>query len=358
MKRNVSLLLAVILTLLSFSSVSAKADGSLSNFQAVQSYTEGQFTDVSSSAWYAPNVKYTYEIGLMNGNSDTTFNPDGNILLSETIALASRLHSIYYNGEASFEASTPWYQSYVDYAIDNRIIGSGKYTYFDKATRADFAEIMAKALPSEVYNKINTVDDDAIPDVKTAAKYSDAVYTLYRAGIVTGSDAEGTFNPTSNIKRSEVAAIVSRIVDKTQRKYITLKYEVSETYKYFPVKTLTAVTGAECKDSYTGYSIQINNGYIEDNNTFNYDVKSVSDYDRYFVPYIEYLESNPNVTRYSSDGMDLGGFTNVSYTYKLNDGSNKYIDVSWNYGEYTKTYSIRVWMYGIKNGKVVWIQNM
>ena len=37
------------------------------------------------------------------------------------------------------------------------------------------------------------------------------------AGILTGSDAKGTFNPTSSIKRSEVAAILNRMFDETMR---------------------------------------------------------------------------------------------------------------------------------------------
>ena len=43
-------------------------------------------------------------------------------------------------------------------------------------------------------------------------KYYTEVYTLYRAGIVNGSDKEGSFLPGSNIRRCEVAAIVVRMM--------------------------------------------------------------------------------------------------------------------------------------------------
>ena len=46
---------------------------------------------------------------------------------------------------------------------------------------------------------------------------------FYRAGILTGSDAKGTFKPTSSIKRSEVAAILSRMYNENVRQAITLK---------------------------------------------------------------------------------------------------------------------------------------
>ena len=45
---------------------------------------------------------------------------------------------------------------------------------------------------------------------------------LYNAGILTGSDAAGSFKPTSTIQRSEVATIVTRMADKSLRKTFTL----------------------------------------------------------------------------------------------------------------------------------------
>ena len=51
---------------------------------------------------------------------------------------------------------------------------------------------------------------------------AEAIYTFYRAGILTGSDGKGTFNPNSSIKRSEVAAILSRMFDSNVRQSVTL----------------------------------------------------------------------------------------------------------------------------------------
>ena len=51
----------------------------------------------------------------------------------------------------------------------------------------------------------------------------DRIYTFYRAGILTGSDAAGTFHPASTIVRSEAAAILVRMYDASYRVNITLK---------------------------------------------------------------------------------------------------------------------------------------
>lgn len=45
---------------------------------------------------------------------------------------------------------------------------------------------------------------------------------VYRAGILTGNDGFGTFTPDSNILRSEVAAIVTRMTERSARKTISI----------------------------------------------------------------------------------------------------------------------------------------
>ena len=199
------------------------AAASLENFREVNSYTTGQFTDVPGNAWYAQSVQTTYELDLIKGSSDTTFNPNGNISIAETVTLACRLHSIYRNGTAVSGQSSPWYQVYVDYAVDNGIIRSGQYSnYSAAATRAQFASILAAALDSAALPAINTVAAGAIPDVSAGASYADSVYLLYRAGILTGQDAKGSFAPQSTIRRSETAAIVARMAVPELRQTFTL----------------------------------------------------------------------------------------------------------------------------------------
>ncbi len=44
-----------------------------------------------------------------------------------------------------------------------------------------------------------------------------SVYTLYRAGILNGSDDAGTFHPSEPIQRCAVAAISVRMIQADQR---------------------------------------------------------------------------------------------------------------------------------------------
>ena len=116
--------------------------------------------------------------------------------------------------------------TYVSYAIANGIIEQSYASYTDAqmnapVTRGEFVHILHGA--KNGYTAISTVADGAIPDVKTTDKYAAEIYELYRAGILTGSDAKGTFHAASTIKRSEAAAILLRMFDSSARMPITLK---------------------------------------------------------------------------------------------------------------------------------------
>ena len=216
MKRLCSLLLA--LALLSALCIPAAAAG----FQKKNAYTPGQFTDVPPDSWCAANVQTAYEYGIMGGKSDTYFDADGNVTVAQTIVMACRLHSGSNGKDTLFEASDPWYQSYLDYAAENGILW--QYDSYDvPISRAGFAMILGSALPDEALPEISSIEDGAIPDVPEGAGYHDAVYRLYRAGVLTGNDAKGTFGPFTNITRGAAAAIIGRMAQPSLRKAITLE---------------------------------------------------------------------------------------------------------------------------------------
>ena len=191
------------------------------HFPKVSVYVQGQFTDVPAAQWFTQNVAGAVEFGLMKENTASTFNPYGDVTLAETITMAARIHSIYTTGAESFDQSVGdvWYQVYLNYAYQNGIIGYSLYSgnVQEKATRAQYAEIFANALPDEALAAKNSVPDAAIPDVTMQDSYAGAVYKLYRAGILAGGDANGTFSPLTYITRAESATVVARMADSENR---------------------------------------------------------------------------------------------------------------------------------------------
>ena len=219
------------------------SSGSLSNFTKVNQYTQGQFSDVSASTWCAANVQTAFEYGLMAGKSDSYFDTDGNLTIAQAIVMACRLHNIYYGNNYTFQSGSPWYQDYVNYAIDHGIIESGYENYNTPVSRAGFAIILNGALPNSALQQINSVEDQSIPDVPAGSNYYNAVYRLYRAGILTGNDSRGTFTPFSYITRGAAAAIISRMADISLRREFTLQTVQGVTSIRFPVSSFNIDQG-------------------------------------------------------------------------------------------------------------------
>lgn len=185
------------------------------------------FTDVSRSSWYYDSVRTAWEKDLIDGVTRTLYKPDDTLTVAQAIKLSAALHQMLNNnGKVTLRNGSPyWYSSYVSYAVDNGIIEKLYLDYTPAqmntpVKRNEFVHIFYGAMSD--YRQINTVADNKIPDVITTDTYALEIYTFYRAGILTGSDKNGTFYPTNDIKRSEVAAILSRMYDKTARKTVSL----------------------------------------------------------------------------------------------------------------------------------------
>lgn len=173
------------------------------------------FIDVSPEAWYYADVKTAYETGLINGRSATIFAPDENMTYAEAIKLAACMHQLRNDGKVTLTTGDPWYITYVDYAKLKKLI-TGDLAWDDIATRAGYMQIFAQVLP-EISDPLNIIDDGSIPDVPMSHKNAAAIYKLYRYGIVQGVDALHNCNPEGNIKRSEVAAILTRMMNESKR---------------------------------------------------------------------------------------------------------------------------------------------
>lgn len=196
------------------------------SFERSKTYTEGQFTDVPASEWFASSVKDAYELGIMNGDSATTFNPGGTLTVAEGVTIASRIHATL-NGKTIAPADGEWYQMYVDYAVNSEFMAEDMFDNYDRnITRAEIAVLLADSC-----DKLPIINDiDFVPDVKSGENYSAKVLKLYKAGILTGNDAYGTFAPNSNLLRSEISAMSVRIADSTKRVKKTFEIGNARTY--------------------------------------------------------------------------------------------------------------------------------
>lgn len=179
------------------------------------------FTDlapvpVSGGAWYDyQSVKTTVEAGLMKGTG-TAFYPGGDITLAEVAAIAARVNekTTGYAIPAQVKGQL-WYAPYL--AVMTHLGVSVGADPTVKATRSDFVRILSAVLPDSYLTPINSIT--TLPDTKDAA-----VLRFYNAGILTGKDAYGTFYGDQSLLRSEVTAMLARIIQPDLRKSFTPAY--------------------------------------------------------------------------------------------------------------------------------------
>ncbi len=179
------------------------------NFRAVLTYAADLFTDVEGR-WYTAYVSRVYEYGLMNGKGGGVFAPAGTMTVAEALTLCARLHSIYRGGDGRFEQGDLWYQVYVGYLAANGVAVDGFDSYDRAVTRREMARLMVAAVDITELEAINSAV--TIPDVPESDGDYDAIVALYRAGVLTGGDEEGSFFPEREITRAEVSAIAARLV--------------------------------------------------------------------------------------------------------------------------------------------------
>lgn len=174
------------------------------------------FSDVSADEWYYDSVMKACSMGLINGVSSTAYEPDGHLTAAECIKLAACIHQLKSKGEVTLTGgSENWYDPYVEYALERKIIA---------APFEDYNAFVSRGLVASVFaNVIGANEKSVNPGLRRYrdvmdrdAWYYDAVYKLYRYGIMIGGP-EGTFEPDTGITRSEIAAVVVRMADPETR---------------------------------------------------------------------------------------------------------------------------------------------
>jgi hypothetical protein len=196
-------------------------------FDTVKSFGDVSFSDVRPGDWFYSSVQAAYEMGLMSGLSSSEFGVNGEVTIAQTVTVAARIYASnasymgYQIPDFKPAEGEAWYTPYAEYAYEKGIIGTKYYSLMQTAPdqtadRGEYAEILSGALPEEALPAINSVPDGSISDVDINTNTGKAIYKLYRAGVLAGG-TDGLYRPESSIKRSEVAAIVSRMADSDLR---------------------------------------------------------------------------------------------------------------------------------------------
>ena len=194
----------------------------VANAMGVQAIIDGKtvvFIDVAQSAWYATYVRDAAEAGIVNGYKDSRgmltgkFGPGNDITIGEALKIA--VEGAGYD-EDLFASKIQsgfqhWASPYVSVAKGEGFLVINARTRLDKAaTRAEVSAIFTSAFG---VNLEGLSSDTRYTDVESSTEFAASIEALSRDTVVSGDTdiegrATGTFRPTQNINRAEVAKIV------------------------------------------------------------------------------------------------------------------------------------------------------
>ena len=179
------------------------------------------FDDAGRGDWFYDSVVYVYENGLMDGVSDTLFDPDGTVTRGMIVTILHRLE-----GEPESDFKLPfddvkegqWYAEAVRWAAGEGIVNGVSETEFAPnaaVTREQLAAILHRYAQHKGY-------DVSIGESTNILSYSDfasiseyAISAMQWAcgeGIITGV-TESTLEPQGTATRAQSAAILMRFIE-------------------------------------------------------------------------------------------------------------------------------------------------
>ena len=164
------------------------------------------FTDVSAGAWYFDAVGYVYVGGLMDGVSDTLFDPDGTMTRAMVWAILARVDGETVTGDG-------WIETARDWAVAEGVSDGENAT--DYVTREQFATMLWRYASGKGYD-VSIGEDTNILSYADFADLSEyaipAMQWACGAGIVNGT-SESTLTPQGEATRAQVAAMLMRFVE-------------------------------------------------------------------------------------------------------------------------------------------------
>lgn len=170
------------------------------------------FSDITGH-WAEQYIVGSYERGWLVGDNGK-FRPDASMTRAEAATVMVRVTGLEdaARGEDFNDTIGHWASDYIAIARENGLIsgiGDNNFAPEEKLTREQMAVIIDNAA---IFSNAVDFNDNPFSDLsREANSWSfDSIIKMYHNGIITGYP-DGTFRPTANISRAEIAAMIDRL---------------------------------------------------------------------------------------------------------------------------------------------------
>lgn len=308
-----ALLIALTMTIPAFAAPSADIDTDNNAYDTVQ---PPRFSDIyeENYTWARIYINSMAQRGLISGYEDGTFRPDNDVTRLEALSLFARAmgsndsvnkevlkfaHETYDSIISGYDLK--WGSDEIAYLMYKGVL---KRADLDTYLRGDEKDSpMMRYEAAIIITKAMGKEDKALSDLGVVLDYSDArevpsnaiQYVAYatEAGVMEGM-GDGMFSPNTEVKRSQMAVMLSRTVDKTD--YIFKKMNISSIDTSAREITVTASSGNTERYTYTDETVMKNCGYDVQPSRLGLGVDAVFTFSGNKLAYVDTVETVPDET--------------------------------------------------------------
>ena len=184
---------------------------------AVQNAPKTQiFTDLSGYSWAQTAIESLYNLGIISGYGDNTFEPQNTVNRAEFVTMIVKKYlsdKAAEGGAFKDVLESDWYFAYVMKAYSAGIVSgmqNGLFSPKGNISRQDMATILYNV--AELLGKTSGGISGEFVDSDTISDYArDKVSFLKGMGIISG-DENGAFRPFDNATRAEAAQMIYKFI--------------------------------------------------------------------------------------------------------------------------------------------------
>ncbi|NQX60025.1 S-layer homology domain-containing protein [Paenibacillus qinlingensis] len=179
------------------------------------------FSDVASSFWANDVIKKMAAKHLIDGVTDTNFNPEGNVTRAQFAAMLARTMGLKAAGSASFKDVNPgaWYAEVVAQVSEAGIVlgrSSDTFAPDEPITREEMAVMSMRAYEHLKGKQVTVTNTASFHDhAQIQAWAQNAVSAAQSVGLIQGRSTN-QFAPQALMTRAESAQVISNLLSKYQ----------------------------------------------------------------------------------------------------------------------------------------------
>jgi hypothetical protein len=177
------------------------------------------FSDVDANySWSKDAINKMVLVGIINGKSDTAFEPGANVTRAEFVKLLDGIYGIKPDGKSEFKdvSASKWYSPYIAVAEKAGIVkgnGNGNFSPDSPISRQDMCVMIVNAMKAMKKN-VDKYDNNVLDKFNDANLFSD--YAKDSAAAITGmkimqGGTDDRFGVKDNTLRAQAAVVMYRL---------------------------------------------------------------------------------------------------------------------------------------------------